>query len=61
MELAIGTLLRYTANPSEFWKVTRLTPKSAWLARADADGTTSLLTKHWQFRKATVLRDFHPA
>lgn len=61
MKLEQGMLLRYTENPSEFWKVTRLTPKSAWLARSDPDGSLSVLAKHWQFRKATVERDFHPA
>jgi hypothetical protein len=62
MELEPGTLLRVTSDPSDIWKVTRISAKSVWMGRCDAKGDFGPYDpKIWVFRRPSVLRDFHPA
>lgn len=41
LDIEVGKLVRYTANPSDIWRVTRTSDKSVWLARCDSRGRFS--------------------
>lgn len=62
MILNPGTVLRFRNDPNDFWRVERLTPKSAVMVRCDAEGKTGPYEpSKWTFRLTTVARDFFPA
>lgn len=62
MDITAGTLVRLTADPRDIWRVTKTTEKSVWMARCDERGSFGPYDPHvWMFRRASVLRDFHPA